>query len=82
MYLSIFRFLGICKNDFLNILCFYFFQSGPLQPPYLFKSNLGSDHTYLRILPLTPQGAPARGTRVDLTDPSGRTQVRVIDAGR
>merc|ERR1711879_633280 len=56
-------------------------ESGPLQPPYLFKSYLGAEHTYLRILPLTVNGAPARGSRVDLTDPDGRVQVRIIDAG-
>jgi len=55
-------------------------ESGPLQPLSLFKCNWGQDNHYLRVLPRTVQGAPARGARVDLTA-GGRTQVRVIDAG-
>merc|ERR1719492_488781 len=55
-------------------------ESGPLQPLSLFKATHGSGHHYLRILPQTRAGAPARGSRVDLTA-GGRTQVRIIDAG-
>lgn len=35
---------------------------------------------WVRVLPLTPQGAPARGAVVTLTA-NGRTQIRAIDAG-
>lgn len=37
-------------------------------------------YNWLRVLPLTPQGAPARGAIVTLTA-AGRTQIRAIDAG-
>jgi len=37
-------------------------------------------HHWLRVLPLTLQGAPARGATVSLVA-GGRTQLRVIDAG-
>ena len=36
---------------------------------------------YLRILPKTKAGAPARGALVTLKETNGRTQVRVIDPG-
>ena len=36
---------------------------------------------FVRILPRTKGGAPARGALVQLRERSGRTQVRVIDAG-
>jgi hypothetical protein len=36
---------------------------------------------YLRILPQTRAGAPARGALVTLREASGRSQVRVIDPG-
>merc|ERR1719300_2052006 len=55
-------------------------ESGPLQPLSLFKCNWGVSNHYLRILPKTLHGAPARGARVDLTA-GGRTQMRIIDAG-
>merc|ERR1719461_610386 len=55
-------------------------ESGPLQPLSLFKCNWGVSNHYLRILPKTRQGAPARGARVDLVA-GGRTQMRIIDAG-
>jgi len=50
------------------------------QPLSLFKCNWGQDNHYLRVIPRTTAGAPARGSRVDLTA-GGRTQVRIIDAG-
>jgi hypothetical protein len=37
-------------------------------------------HAWLRVLPLTPQGAPARGAIVTLRA-NHRTQIRAIDAG-
>jgi hypothetical protein len=37
-------------------------------------------NTWLRVLPLTPQGAPARGAVVIL-NANGRRQIRAIDAG-
>ena len=36
---------------------------------------------YLRILPRTRAGAPARGALVTLREKGGRTQLRVIDPG-
>merc|ERR1719403_81607 len=53
-------------------------ESGPLQKLSLYKSSTGMNNHYIRILPKTEQGAPARGSRVDMTA-GGRTQVRIID---
>ena len=47
---------------------------------YLISRDLSQNH-YLRVLPLTRAGAPARGALVTLRDSSGRSQVRVIDPG-
>merc|ERR1719204_475343 len=55
-------------------------ESGPLQQLSLYRASSGQNNHYLRILPLTEQGAPARGSRVDMTA-GGRTQVRIIDSG-
>merc|ERR1719204_2163087 len=55
-------------------------ESGPLQKLSLYKSSTGMNNHYIRILPKTEQGAPARGSRVDMTA-GGRTQVRIIDSG-
>merc|ERR1712100_653738 len=44
------------------------------------KASIGAGNHWLRILPLTVQGAPARGAKVSITA-GGRNQVRVIDAG-
>jgi len=55
-------------------------ESGPLQPLSLYKANWGESNNYLRILPKTIHGAPARGARVDLKA-GGRNQMRIIDAG-
>jgi hypothetical protein len=48
------------------------------QPLSLFSAP--NDGDWLRVRPLTPDGAPARGARVDLTTDEGR-QTRLIDAG-
>jgi hypothetical protein len=53
-------------------------ESG-LQPLTYYRTP-ALPHHYLRVLPLTPQGAPARGAVVRLTA-EGRTQIRAIDAG-
>jgi len=49
------------------------------QPLSYFRVAQNGNH-WLRILPLTSQGAPARGAKVTLTA-AGRTQLRVVDAG-
>jgi hypothetical protein len=53
-------------------------ESG-LQPLSLYHSPENRNH-WLRVLPLTRYGAPARGAVVRLAQP-GRTQLRAIDAG-
>ncbi len=53
-------------------------ESAP-QPLSLFRAASDGNH-WLRVLPLTAQGAPARGAVVALTA-GGRTQRRAIDAG-
>lgn len=50
------------------------------QPLSYFRPLIGSNNHWFRVLPLTSQGAPARGARVSLLA-GGRTQTRVIDAG-
>lgn len=50
------------------------------QPLSYFRPKGGVGNHYLRVLPLTPFGAPARGAKVTLVA-GGRSQVRVIDAG-
>ncbi|MEM7514947.1 MAG: ASPIC/UnbV domain-containing protein, partial [Bacteroidota bacterium] len=50
-----------------------------LQPLSLFKAEAPANK-YLRIQPLTPAGAPARGALIKLYQP-GRTQIRTIDSG-
>lgn len=50
-----------------------------LQPLSLYHPPQNDNH-YLRVLPLTQNGAPARGAIVTLSC-GGRTQRRVIDAG-
>jgi len=72
--------VGDFDNDGMLELVVAHGESTSSQPLSLFKANWGDDHNYLRILPKTVYGAPARGSRVDLTA-GGRTQVRVIDAG-
>lgn len=49
------------------------------EPLSLYKAAPGGNH-WLRVLPLTRYGAPARGALVTLTA-GGRTQVRAVDAG-
>ncbi|MCA9887097.1 MAG: CRTAC1 family protein [Anaerolineae bacterium] len=53
-------------------------ESSP-QPLSLYQTSRNSNH-YLRVLPLTRYGAPARGALVTLKTAS-RTQQRAIDAG-
>lgn len=53
-------------------------ESG-LQPLTLYAPHPNLSH-WLRVLPLTMYGAPARGAIVKLHQP-GRTQIRAIDAG-
>jgi len=48
------------------------------QPLRLFKS--GTSHNWMRVMPLTRFGAPARGAAVRL-EYAGRTLIRVIDGG-
>jgi hypothetical protein len=50
------------------------------QPLSYFRPRQGVGNHWLRILPLTSHGAPARGAKVSIRA-GGRTQVRVIDAG-
>jgi hypothetical protein len=50
------------------------------RPLSYFRPNAGKGNHWLRVLPLTPQGAPARGASVSLRA-GGRSQLRVIDAG-
>lgn len=50
------------------------------QPLTLYQTAQNTNH-WLRILPLTPFGAPARGAIVTLRTQDGRTQIRAIDAG-
>ncbi|MCK6577426.1 MAG: CRTAC1 family protein [Anaerolineae bacterium] len=50
-----------------------------MQPLTLYRARPNSNH-WLRVLPLTPFGAPARGAVVQL-EAGGRTQRRAIDAG-
>lgn len=49
------------------------------QPLSLYKSRANGNH-WLRVLPLTPYGAPARGALVVLESPVWK-QVRAVDAG-
>ena len=51
------------------------------QPLSLFKSNVGLGNSFLRIHPLTRNGAPARGATVRAHHESGRAQLQAIDAG-
>ncbi len=53
------------------------------QPLSLFRPNFGASNSYLRVLPLTRHGAPARGAVVTLAGANAlsHTQLKVIDAG-
>jgi hypothetical protein len=51
---------------------------GDAQPLSVYSAP--NDGDWLRVRPLTPDGAPARGARVTLTTDRGR-QTRVVDAG-
>lgn len=50
------------------------------QPLTLFQSVTADEHHWLRVLPRTRQGAPARGAVVRCRA-GGRTQIRCIDGG-
>ncbi|MCC6802842.1 MAG: CRTAC1 family protein [Anaerolineae bacterium] len=50
------------------------------QPLTLYRATEAARNHWLRVLPLTASGAPARGALVVL-ETAGRTQRRVIDAG-
>lgn len=52
----------------------------PLSLYHVAQNGANSKNSWLRILPLTPYGAPARGAVVTLTTPE-RQQVKAIDAG-
>lgn len=49
--------------------------------PLSFFKPVENTNSWMRVMPLTKQGAPARGASVRITDETGRTQKRVIDAG-
>lgn len=49
--------------------------------PLSFFKPVKNSNTWMRVMPLTKKGAPARGASVRITDETGRTQKRVIDAG-
>ncbi|XP_063407471.1 cartilage acidic protein 1-like [Mytilus trossulus] len=51
------------------------------QPLTVFQVGPGSENNWIRILPVTRYGAPARGTRVTATLSDGRKLTRVIDGG-
>ncbi len=56
------------------------FSSGGDREAGLFRAVAASEHGWIRILPLGPSGAPARGAVVTLFD-GGRSRRRVIDCG-
>ncbi|CAM6014711.1 unnamed protein product [Sphagnum balticum] len=49
--------------------------------PLSFYRPPENSNAWIRVKPLTKQGAPARGASVKLFDENGRVQKRVIDAG-
>jgi hypothetical protein len=51
------------------------------QPMSLFRARGAAANRFLRVLPLTAAGAPARGAIVTVTLAGGRTVVRHVDAG-
>ena len=51
------------------------------QPITLYRSAVGAGNHWIRILPLTEAGAPARGAKVQLTLAGGRVMTRSVDAG-
>ena len=48
--------------------------------PLTYYHGPKTEHHWVRVMPLTPAGAPARGALVSLLQ-NDRTQIRVIDAG-
>ncbi|XP_019630542.1 PREDICTED: LOW QUALITY PROTEIN: uncharacterized protein LOC109474636 [Branchiostoma belcheri] len=45
------------------------------------RPRLGKQNNWIRVLPKTRHGAPARGARVVIRTSGGASQVRVVDAG-
>ena len=56
-------------------------KAQPLSLHRVARLTAAKQNKYLRVLPLTRGGAPARGALVMLLDSDGRTQVRVLDPG-
>ena len=56
-------------------------KAQPLSLHRVARTTAARRNHYLRVLPLTRSGAPARGALVTLRDSAGRLQVRVIDPG-
>jgi hypothetical protein len=51
------------------------------EPLSLYKVEAAVDRAWLRVLPLTPFGAPARGALVEVVRGNGRRTVHTVDAG-
>jgi len=56
-------------------------RAEPLSLHRVARTDAARANHYVRVLPLTASGAPARGALVTLVDGVGRKQVRVIDPG-
>ena len=56
-------------------------KAQPLSLHRVARPTAARSNHYLRVLPLTRSGAPARGALVTVRDSAGRLQVRVIDPG-
>eukprot|EP00058_Branchiostoma_floridae_P015252 XP_002600740.1 hypothetical protein BRAFLDRAFT_83483 [Branchiostoma floridae] len=56
---------------------------GPDLPDVLsvHRPRLGKQNNWIRVLPKTRHGAPARGARVVIRTSNGDSQIRVVDAG-
>lgn len=51
------------------------------QPLTVYRVGLGAENNWIRILPLTQYGAPARGSRVTVTLSDNTRLTRIIDGG-
>ncbi|XP_072165405.1 cartilage acidic protein 1-like [Diadema setosum] len=51
------------------------------EPLTVYRPRQGANNNWLRVMPLTQQGAPARGALVKVTSGDGVSQLRVIDGG-
>ena len=56
-------------------------KAQPLSLHRVARATAAKQNHYLRVLPLTQSGAPARGALVTLVDSDGHRQVRVLDPG-